>query len=137
MQLLSVQSDHNYKNQWRQNFFSFMDLWVHLMFAPEMLPGFTEWCWGKYDGVQNIYRDLEERIEIHSWQSSHWWKWSAAWTHWFEVFYMSLLLFHYNMICHHSLTYYKFMLVTLQIYWEADPISYRFHIQGRIHSCRY
>ena len=69
-------------------------------FSTKMLPGFTEWCWGKYDGVQKIYWEIEERIEIYSWQSSHWWKWSAAWTNWFEVFYMSLFVFHWIIVCH-------------------------------------
>ena len=94
-----VQSDHNYKNHGRH--FLFFHGYVSASDVPtEMLPGFTEWCWGKYDGVQNIYCEIEERIKIHSWQSSHWWKWSAAWTNWFEVFYMSLLLFHWMIVCH-------------------------------------
>lgn len=79
-------------------------------YCSKLLPGFTEWCWAKYDGVQNIYSELEERIKIHSWQSSCRWKWSAAWTNWFEVFYMKsqseksvfscLLQFHLIMVCH-------------------------------------
>ena len=36
-----------------------------------------------------------------------------------------------------SPTYCKIIAcASLQIYWEADPISYRFHLQSRIYSCR-